>query len=135
MEIVNMPNIAVTTFPSQLYFHFTLQSLPSRFFSYFYQFLKGLFIWEKERVCTQVGWGSGTWEGTNRIPIRVCTESEAWHWSRLPILRSWPELTSRVGYLTDWATRLPLCYLNLISDINLTLRTILLMFLRALAPL
>ena len=71
------------------------------FFFFFFKFVFYLF-WER------VSQGGAEREA-DRIPSRLCTPStEPDRGLDLPTVRSWPELKSRVGHSTDWATQAPL---------------------------
>ena len=72
-------------------------------------FKRSLFLYferESERTCT---WGRGKERGRERASKTGCTLSaQSLMWGSISwTLRSWPELKSRVGRLTDWATPVP----------------------------
>ena len=65
-------------------------------------FLK-IYIFQRESVCERVeGRGRGR-ESSSRLPSKLGAEMEL----DLKTTRSWPELKSRVRWLTDWATQEP----------------------------
>ena len=66
--------------------------------------LKTLFLWERERESAQVGEGV---EGERGSQAVVAVSPEPDMGLDLMILRLWPELESRAGCLTYWATRGP----------------------------
>lgn len=95
MEIVNMPNIAVTTILFQLYLHFTPKFLASEFIFSILKFLfKDLLIYLEERenaftsrcgtFCPRLLRG----QKAEKISRRLSNEHGACHWADLMILRS-----------------------------------------------
>ena len=56
-------------------------------------------FWERESM-----WGGAEREGDRESQAGLTRDSISW------TMRSWPELKSRVGRLTDWATQAPLVF-------------------------
>lgn len=90
MEIVNMPNIAVTTILFQLYLHFTSKFLASEFIFSILKFLfKDLLIYLEERENAFTSrCGRSVVAGAEKISRRLPDEHGAYHWADLMILRS-----------------------------------------------
>ena len=71
-------------------------------------FLKKIFIWEKESMCACVCRGAGGAEGEGESQADFPLNLELCMGLDLRTLRSWPELKSGAGHLTDYTTQVHL---------------------------
>ena len=81
------------------------------FFFFLFFFFNVYLFWETERE-GESGEGAERERGKERISGRLCALSVQISTQGLisQMMRSWPELISRVGHLTNWATRSPSCH-------------------------
>ena len=70
---------------------------------FIYSFFKIFYLFIRERVSEQGGRGK-EYQADFLLRMEPPTDLDP------TTLRSWPELKSRVGCLTNWATQMPLCF-------------------------